>query len=79
MALRDAMAAGNGQAVADADLGIGLDVVGVRQSHERNAVLARDADQAFARRDDVDAFGGAAAPTDRLRPRRRRVDAPAET
>ena len=47
----------NLQAVADVDFSIGLDVVGARQSHERNALLVRNSDQALAGRDDVLPFG----------------------
>ena len=56
---RKPVAAGNGDAVADLDLGIGAHVVGVRQRRERNAAAARNADQAFARRHHVHVLGGA--------------------
>jgi len=57
------MARRNGQAIADRDLGRGLDVVRAREFCERNAVPMGDAQEAFAWLHDVNVAG-------RRRPRR---------
>ena len=52
-------AARDGEAVADVDLGVRLDVVGARQCRDRNAVLARNPHHAFAGFDDMHVVGAA--------------------
>ena len=57
LAFGNLTAAGDCQAIADIDLGIGLDVVGARQCHKRDTISVRDPHQAFAGLDDMNAFG----------------------